>query len=927
MAITPNKKTSGGSALKRLRSSLNAAGILGQQSKASRSKKDRKKGRPSEVGKNDHGAKLKLIRDEFNPYEIKTTHTKFDIIGRKVKGIGGKPSMSKQIGEENRKKTLLVEMRNKNRSGGIIDKRFGENNPNLSLEEKMQERFTRERQRSARSTTSLFNLDDEDDFNLTHYGQSLGDMDDFDDTGLALSDDEDGGQLDKTIVDKMHFGGFGDEEQPEDSDRPKTKNEIMKELIAKSKMHKYERQLAKQEDDELREQLDDELGDLHALLKRKPLPSQSSMFARAEAEKADGDEEPLVQKKDDDYEDYDKALRDLATDRRARAGDRTKTEEELAMDEKEKLEKAERARKRRMEGLDSESEDDDAKPYKRKKKTKGPEADDLEDDDYFDEMETQQQLGGGLTLEDIQNGAYDYDNDMAGSDDEGSASDGEDIGSDDGDDDDDEEELEDDLVGPQFDAMDDDDDDMNEFGAQGKIKAVKSSKKVAEIASTTSAEIPFTFDCPESHDQFLGYLKGLSTEDVLVVIKRIRVLYHIKLHPENKKKMATFLSVLLDHLAYVASTVSPLPTKVLEAISMHIYEISQLVPEPAAATFQAKVKQMHTDMLQKMRHDTSSSLPNVEDIVVLRSLGQVFSTSDLTHQVATPAALLMTQALAQSNLRTQVDLGRGLFVSQLFLEYQRVSHRFIPEVLNFLNRCFVMLSPANLFNVASLPGSFPIPQGSKSVDLHLDGTSGSDPIPSLNLDALVLEDQESSDEMGMTLLQAALRLFEQYLQLYASTSALVEVFEPSLQLLNKMLTVSWHDDLQTLMTSVHDRIKRQIKFSRDKRVKTPLRMQAHRPIPIAQHMPKFEMGYSMDRHYDPDHERNAQQKLRAQYKKETKAAARELRKDNMFMAREKAKVKKQKDEDYNKMIKGVMNILEGDQAEKNRMDREKKKLR
>ena len=34
----------------------------------------------------------------------------------------------------------------------------------------------------------LYNLDDEED--LTHYGQSLGDLDNFDDADLKLTDDE-----------------------------------------------------------------------------------------------------------------------------------------------------------------------------------------------------------------------------------------------------------------------------------------------------------------------------------------------------------------------------------------------------------------------------------------------------------------------------------------------------------------------------------------------------------------------------------------------------------------------------------------------------------------------------------------------------------------------------------------------------------------
>lgn len=51
----------------------------------------------------------------------------------------------------------------------------------------MLERFTKERQRASRG--SLFNLEDEDE--LTHYGQSLSKLDDFDNAGLGLDEEDD----------------------------------------------------------------------------------------------------------------------------------------------------------------------------------------------------------------------------------------------------------------------------------------------------------------------------------------------------------------------------------------------------------------------------------------------------------------------------------------------------------------------------------------------------------------------------------------------------------------------------------------------------------------------------------------------------------------------------------------------------------------
>jgi nucleolar protein 14 len=102
----------------------------------------------------------------------------------------------------------------------------------MSLEERMLERFTKERQRSSRGTA--FNLEDEDE--LTHYGQSLSKLDDFDNAGLRLDDEEEeigatgdistahdsnfwSGQMDPNVVGKTHFQGFSDDEDDDEDDQ------------------------------------------------------------------------------------------------------------------------------------------------------------------------------------------------------------------------------------------------------------------------------------------------------------------------------------------------------------------------------------------------------------------------------------------------------------------------------------------------------------------------------------------------------------------------------------------------------------------------------------------------------------------------------------------------------------------------------------
>src|SRR5436305_2429644 len=98
-------------------------------------------------------------------------------------------------------------MQQRNKVGGLIDRRFGENDPSMAPEDKMLERFTKEQQvrSNFRQTVAMltlyskrrfrgndiFNLEDDDV--LTHYGQSLGAMDDFQDEVSFGSDDEDDG--------------------------------------------------------------------------------------------------------------------------------------------------------------------------------------------------------------------------------------------------------------------------------------------------------------------------------------------------------------------------------------------------------------------------------------------------------------------------------------------------------------------------------------------------------------------------------------------------------------------------------------------------------------------------------------------------------------------------------------------------------------
>jgi nucleolar protein 14 len=143
-------------------------------------------------------------------------------------------------------------MQRRNKVGGLIDRRFGEDDPNMSLEDKMMERFTREQQRNHKKS-SMFDLEEDDESmgGLTHMGRPLFDddevqapvKDDFDED-LPSGDESDNSRAERRMLKRQRRAEAAGEQEEEDDDddqpeRKKTKKEIYEEIISKSKLHRY----------------------------------------------------------------------------------------------------------------------------------------------------------------------------------------------------------------------------------------------------------------------------------------------------------------------------------------------------------------------------------------------------------------------------------------------------------------------------------------------------------------------------------------------------------------------------------------------------------------------------------------------------------------------------------------------------------------
>jgi nucleolar protein 14 len=220
-----------------------------------------------------------------------------------------------------------------------------------------------------------FDLDsDQEDMQnvqLTHGGQALDDIFEYNDDRKQGSDDEEY-HMDDNIVEKLHFGGKDiDSEQDDDFIKvKKTKEEVFKEIVTKSKIFKAARAEVKDQNEEMIDKLDEEFPDIFPLLntREKTIRGVDQTMSLLEVSKLQSDKE--IQKKSDmrkrdqkhikksymntDYN-YDSLTVSMRDDTKARPRMLIKSEKDKAIDRKTemlKLEKQMRENDEVADGID-----------------------------------------------------------------------------------------------------------------------------------------------------------------------------------------------------------------------------------------------------------------------------------------------------------------------------------------------------------------------------------------------------------------------------------------------------------------------------------------------------------------------------------------------------------------------------------------------
>ena len=254
-----------------------------------------------------------------------------------------KPKNTKHVLEslQLRQSQLRTTLKSTKKANILVDQRIGEYNPNMSSADQMLARLVKERTRQSQRS-SKFRLDDEDGDNelLTHKGKKL----DPSNMETIYSDDEDdNGQLEAGDT-ELHFGGAGIK-QAANAYGGSTTSDLaqvygqrkteLDDLIIRRKTLKAEKMHAKETQEDVVEKLDETFGDFSNLL----------MFRKDEAPPTT---KPEPTQEDLEMNEWNKEMKAMMLTPKKRATDRTKTPEEIAKEEAERLHKMETRRLARM---------------------------------------------------------------------------------------------------------------------------------------------------------------------------------------------------------------------------------------------------------------------------------------------------------------------------------------------------------------------------------------------------------------------------------------------------------------------------------------------------------------------------------------------------------------------------------------------------
>lgn len=675
-----------------------------------------------------------------------------------------------------------------------------------------------------------------------------------------------------------HFGGGG-------TDDVKDRKTVIEELIADSKKRKNERAKEHEEMFDMTSKLDLEWKDL--------LPVVNQMQRSETPEKPEMD-------------DYDRLVKEMIFLPRGEPTQKLKTEEDLAQIEKDKLEKLEKERLQRMKGEEEIAEE--AKSTYRS-------ADDL-DDGYFLEpvMEDDDRVISYPINDDNENESEQVNqNEMEQADND--SPEGESEGGDD------EEEQEAESSEESDDDLEDLKEDLSESenssSEEEEEEVLEKSQNEKSMKENALESLPFTIQLPDEYEKFIKLLNNQSIKIQLTIVDRIIKTNHPKLHYSNRQKMIKLFAYLLQYVNDLFSNCDDNNIskhfKLLNQLTPHLFDLIHMNSEDCSKSFLEVIKEKHEEFAKSRR-----TCPKLDTIVFFRLAGVLFPTSDFRHPVVTPTYVFLHHILSQAKINSRYDISAGLFLSTLVLDFQQISKRFLPAVMNFIvGVCYLGVKKSLLDAIN------PIPPFKKMDELLVLGEKfDGDFKTSSKLSSNDFLNSTIDNDFKVRSLNVAICLMRDFVHLYEDVMGVKYFIEPFERILKRLLN---EDNLPTeVIDNINKVLEQFTRIGSEKSFKFPEPAKKSTPM-LRMFEPRFET-VSTDRrsmYCQAEGKAAEKKKLQHMYKREFKAAKRELRRDNEFVSKIKQKRQQATDTERKEKVKRIFDEASMQQQEFKALSRTK----
>ncbi|XP_003397298.2 nucleolar protein 14 homolog [Bombus terrestris] len=863
-------------------------------------------------------------KKSLNPFEVHVNKNKQNVLGRKSKTDDGLPGVSRAKAIKKRKQTLLQEYKLKNKDNLFLDKRIGEKNLSLSEDDKALARFAAERIR-AHKKKNIYNLNDDEV--LTHRGQTLEEIEKFDDpkSDDEYSDDESRtGKLDNKFVGEAHFGGG----ILSKSGSEKSRKDLIDELIAESKKRKAEKQKIREQTIDLTEKLDSEWRDL------LPIVSSTNKSVKEETTETKAD-------------DYDIAVRKLKFEAKGTPSDKLKSEEEIVKEEKEKLEALEADRLARMKGLVNNISNE----------IKHKSADDLDDGFMLETINDQIPADddGENSIKDIQEGSNNEDNINIQEDKqlnttamsdlikkerkiEKKNSVKSELAESCSDEISESESSEEDNLSDlkESESSSEEEKELNKsnmiIGSKGKSKTsvLKLDNETREqeirddllkmknIMESARKELPYTYKVPESFEELQEYLQNYNADYQSIIVDRIIKCNHWSLNNTDKEKLSNLFLFLLQHVNdhVIGNDVESIVKgfQIMDRLSPFLYDLAHLNSQNAKSVIQGIIKEKHNDFEKNKKR-----YPGLDTLIFFKLVSLIFPTSDFRHPVITPCAIFMSEILFRCHIKNKIDISKGLFICTLILEYTVLSKRFAPSVINFLRGIVYVSTPTHLIQGIKIIPPFKTIGNSRNLLILDEDHAKFDINPSsIYMKASDLIDGPIDDDFRIRALLIAINLLREFKNHLEELEAVYSIFEPILKLLKSNSFDKYPPNVKKHIMQ----LQKDLEKLKNKKLEY-IMVQKKKPKPLRLYEPRIEAVYDGKKHKTMSKEKAEREKLLHKYKKEMKGAIREIRRDRVFLTKLQIKQQIKSDEERKRKVKEIFGEASVQQSELKKLKRKK----